>query len=266
MHYLSGEMPQGRIGIAYKALQAAASASAAHEDTLSIADVDRASSEIAGFRGGGSAARRTQALSTCFQAQRRRNSSSCFAFGGELRQGALAGAMVEAIAAAAGCRPPRCAARRCTREPGSRRSRRVASTEPTALGKIPARTVLARFRPCSLRPQPTLPRHCESFGAKRRSSGRWMARGSKCTRRRDEVRIYTRGLNEVTGAVPEIVETCASSSRTRADARRRGDRIRCVAAAASVSDHHAPLRPQAEGRSPARRACRSERSSSTACA
>src|SRR5271167_3987554 len=45
VHYLSGEIPQGRIGISHKALQAAAVNQAANEAmneaALSIAEVDR---------------------------------------------------------------------------------------------------------------------------------------------------------------------------------------------------------------------------------
>ena len=69
----------------------------------------------------------------------------------------------------------------------------------------------------------------------------------------DEVRIYTRGLNEVTDAVPEIVEAVRGISPRIAGARWRGDRIRRSGAAASVPDHHASLRPQAQ-----RRALRAE--------
>src|SRR5947207_2123412 len=39
-HYLSGEIPQGRIGIGYSTLQAAAASGAASAETLSLAEVD----------------------------------------------------------------------------------------------------------------------------------------------------------------------------------------------------------------------------------
>src|ERR1700722_14327938 len=57
--YLSGELPQGKIGIAYKALHAAAeSAQAANEEQLSIAEVDQSLTAIAALRGAGSTAAR----------------------------------------------------------------------------------------------------------------------------------------------------------------------------------------------------------------
>src|SRR5207248_1674911 len=46
-HYLSGEMPQGRIGIGYSTLQAAAASGAASAETLSLAEVDRSLAQIA---------------------------------------------------------------------------------------------------------------------------------------------------------------------------------------------------------------------------
>ena len=66
VHYLSGEITQGRIGIAYKALQAAAATEVVNEALLSIAEVDRSLANIAGIRGTGSAARRAQALHALF--------------------------------------------------------------------------------------------------------------------------------------------------------------------------------------------------------
>src|SRR5882757_4517105 len=61
VHYLSGEMPQGRIGVAYGALRAAAATEAANQDLLSIGDVDRTVAAIDGMRGAGSAAQRAAA-------------------------------------------------------------------------------------------------------------------------------------------------------------------------------------------------------------
>src|ERR1700688_3053000 len=53
--YLSGETSQGRIGIGYSSLQAAASKTAAGEKMLSIAEVNPCLAVIADIRGTGSA-------------------------------------------------------------------------------------------------------------------------------------------------------------------------------------------------------------------
>src|SRR5260221_6311215 len=106
VHYLSGEIPQGRIGIAYGALRAAAAAEAANEELLSIADVDRTLAAIDGIRGSGSAVRRAEALRALFsRATPAEQEFLLRLIVGELRQGALAGVMLEAIAAAVGVPP-----------------------------------------------------------------------------------------------------------------------------------------------------------------
>src|SRR5258707_3577445 len=66
VHYLSGEISQGRIGIAYKALRAAAAAGAADQEVLSIAEVDQSLAAIDAIRGAGSVAGRAEALRSLF--------------------------------------------------------------------------------------------------------------------------------------------------------------------------------------------------------
>jgi len=102
--YLSGDIAQGRIGITFKTLRAAADSDTAEgdEQPLSIGDVDRSLAAIAGMRGAGSAARRTEALQALFsRASNDQREFLARLVGGELRQGALIGIMLEAIAAAA---------------------------------------------------------------------------------------------------------------------------------------------------------------------
>ncbi len=102
VHYLSGEIPQGKIGVGYAAVRAAAATTASRRETLSILEVDRRLAELAAMRGGGSAARRAPALQELFaQATAPEQQFLLRLLIGELRQGALAGVMVDAIAAAA---------------------------------------------------------------------------------------------------------------------------------------------------------------------
>ena len=102
--YLAGETPQGRIGIGFVSLQAAAGASAtavtaASTETLAIGDIDRALTVIAAIRGSGSASRRDQALGALFsRATPREQRFLIQLLAGELRQGALTGVMLDAIA------------------------------------------------------------------------------------------------------------------------------------------------------------------------
>src|SRR5437016_4218058 len=99
VHYLSGELPQGRIGIGYASLRSAAASPPAATPTLSVAEVDALLSDVAGIRGSGSTANRATALAGLFsRATEAEQHFLLRLLTGELRQGALAGVMVEAIA------------------------------------------------------------------------------------------------------------------------------------------------------------------------
>jgi len=99
--FLSGEIRQGRIGIGYSTLRASVQI-AASEPRLQILEVDRVLADLAATRGTGSTARRSQTLSALFsQATVDEQEFVLRLLVGELRQGALAGVMIDAIALAA---------------------------------------------------------------------------------------------------------------------------------------------------------------------
>src|SRR5262249_3218869 len=101
VHYLSGEIRQGRIGIGYAALRKAASSNAAATANLSIAEVDSVLTELGAIRGAGSTASRASALARLFsRATEAEQHFLLRLLTGELRQGALEGVMVDAIASA----------------------------------------------------------------------------------------------------------------------------------------------------------------------
>ena len=62
VHYLSGETPQGRLGIGYSTLEPAGLAPAVADPSLSIGDVDATFALLPGIKGAGAAARRTELL------------------------------------------------------------------------------------------------------------------------------------------------------------------------------------------------------------
>jgi DNA ligase 1 len=204
--YLSGEIPQGRIGIGYAMLQAAATQSAADSATLSIAEVDGRLASIAALRGGGSAAHRTAALQNMFlQATLAEQEFLVRLLAGEIRQGALAGVMVEAIAAAA-------------QLPVSKVRR--AAMYAKSLGVIGRAALLDgapaldRFRLELFSPvSPMLAQTAADVGdALKILDGEvafeWKMDGARIQvhKAADEVRVYTRNLHDVTDAVPEIAE------------------------------------------------------------
>src|SRR5690348_8885289 len=103
VHYLSGDTRQGRSGIGYATLKSAIGESSARAATLSLIEVDRRLEEIAAMRGSGSSAQRAEALHALFSVSTVPEQEFLVRLlTGELRQGALAGVMIDAIAAAAG--------------------------------------------------------------------------------------------------------------------------------------------------------------------
>lgn len=211
VHYLSGELPQGRFGIGYAALRKAGETSGAAETaTLAIADVDRSLADVAAIRGSGSASRRAQALQDLFaRATPDEQEFLIRLLAGELRQGALEGVMVDAVAAAADI-PVEQIRRAAMYAKNLGAVARAALTEGAAS--------LAQFQLAPLSPiAPMLAQTAADVGEALEQLGgevafEWKMDGARIQLHKvgESVRIYTRSSNEVTAAVPEIVETVRS--------------------------------------------------------
>ncbi|HYS39759.1 MAG TPA: ATP-dependent DNA ligase, partial [Pseudonocardiaceae bacterium] len=99
--FLVGQPRQGRIGTGWRTLVKLATPPA-DEPTLTVADVDTALSELATLSGAGSAARRATLLTELLsRATKAEQDFLIRLLAGELRQGALEGVMVDAVARAA---------------------------------------------------------------------------------------------------------------------------------------------------------------------
>ncbi|HTT01463.1 MAG TPA: ATP-dependent DNA ligase [Steroidobacteraceae bacterium] len=211
--YLSGELPQGRIGLGYASLQSAASVTAANEAQLTVTQVDGRIETLAHIRGAGSSAARGAALHELFSlATRTEQKFLLRLLVGELRQGALAGVMVDAIAAASEL---------------SVASVRRAAMYAKSLGAVARAALLEgaaaldRFQLELFSPvAPMLAQTATDVAeALKELSGpvvfEWKMDGARIQvhKRAAEVRIYTRALNEVTAAVPEIVEVARTLPR-----------------------------------------------------
>lgn len=210
--YLSGETAQGRFGIGYAALRAAAQIGAA-EPSLTVTDVNRRLGDIAGQRGGGSATRRSYALRELLSlATTAEQDFLIRLIGGELRQGALGGVMVEAIAAAANV--PVADVRRAAMYTGLGSVARVALIE----GSVGLR----QFQLQTLSPlAPMLAQTAaDTDEALQELQGEvafeWKMDGARIQAHKsgEVIRIFTRGLNDVSGAIPEIVEALRSLAAT----------------------------------------------------
>jgi DNA ligase-1 len=202
--YLSGEIRQGRIGIGYATLAAQRGTPAA-DASLSLLDVDAALDQIAATTGKGSAASRSAQLHALFErATAAEQDFLIRLLVGELRQGALEGVMLDAIAAAAEL--PAADVRRAAMFTGSAGLvARIALTEGAA--------ALARFAIALQRPvQPMLATPAEDIAAAMAQLGtaaiEWKVDGARVQVHKAgaEVKVYTRNLNDVTASVPEIVE------------------------------------------------------------
>ena len=202
--YLSGYAPGGTIGVGWAAMRSLPDP--AVEPTLDVLEVQRSLEELRGATGPGSQARRKALVGELFG--RATAPEQTFLRGlilGELRQGALAGVMVEAVARAAEVPGPH--VRRAAMLAGDLGEvARAAMSEGTE--------GLQRFRLTVLRPvQPMLAQSAEDVGeALERVGGEaaveWKFDGARLQIHRagEEVRAFTRNLADVTDRIPEIVE------------------------------------------------------------
>jgi DNA ligase-1 len=201
---LSGVPRQGRVGVGYSTIYGVEHARA-EDPTLTVGDLDRALVVVSDVTGPGSAVRRKQILGDllgCATDEEARFVKQLLT--GELRQGALAGLMVDAIAEAA--EVSGALARRALMLSGDlTRTAEIALVE----GEEGLRDVGFELNRPIL---PMLASTAESVGeavaAFDRASVEWKLDGIRIQihRRRDEVRVYTRNLNEITDALPGIVD------------------------------------------------------------
>jgi DNA ligase-1 len=176
----------------------------AAEPILTVSDVDAAFERLKGLKGKGSAGQRAEQLKSLFsKATGPEQDFLLRLIVGELRQGALEGVMLEALALAAGLPPAEV--------------RRAA----TFAGGIPqvARAALqgGGLEQFSIRlMQPVLPmlaQPAEDVASALADLGtalfEWKLDGARVQVHKsgDEVRVYTRNLNDVTAAAPELVST-----------------------------------------------------------
>jgi DNA ligase-1 len=205
LRWLAGSLRQGRVGVAGALLRdALAAAPAAPEPSLTLVEVDAAFGRIAQARGAGSQAARRQLLAALLgrATEAERDFLSRLLFG-ELRQGALEGVLLDAVARASGVAGA-----------DLRRAAMVAGDlAPVAEAALASGADgLARFRLHLLEPvQPMLAQTADGVGDALARLGE-AALDAKLDGARvqvhrdgDEVRVFTRSLRDVTPAMPEVV-------------------------------------------------------------
>jgi ATP-dependent DNA ligase I len=201
--WLAGELPQGRIGLGPAAVRGALAAAppAPGDAGLTVADVHAAFDAIGAARGG-EKGRRLGAL-VARATEPERDFLARLALG-ELRQGALEGVLVEAVARAA--QLPATEVRRAVMMAGALPPVAAAALSEGAAG-------LARFRLRLLEPvQPMLASPAadvtEALAELGEAALEWKLDGARVQVHKDgdEVRVFSRTLRDVTPVVPEIVE------------------------------------------------------------
>jgi DNA ligase-1 len=206
--FLAGMPRQGRVGVGYSTVYGI-DRPRASDPTLTIVELDRVIAEVQETTGGGSAAKRKQILGELLD--RATEQEADFVrrlLTGELRQGALAGVMIDAVAKAAGVSGE--LARRALMLSGD-----LTRTAEVAMGsgEEGLREVgFELFRPILPMLASTAESVEEAMQSFDRASVEWKLDGIRIQihRRGDDVRIYTRNLNEITETLPGIVEAVRS--------------------------------------------------------
>ncbi len=202
--FLTGAPTQGRIGVGWRTLSELR-ANPAEAPRLTVGEVDSTLGELAATTGSGSARLRSELLRSLLSRATAEEQDFLFRLlTGELRQGALEGVMVEAIAAAADV--PAAAVRRAFMLSG-----RLPDTAHAAMAGGTA--ALAAFRIEVGRPlRPMLASPAESLADATAELGsvsvEYKLDGARIQvhRRGDEVHVYTRTLREVTAHVAELAD------------------------------------------------------------
>ena len=233
--YLSGELPQGTVGVGWAALRDLPAPAASRRRSSCSRSMRRSTrlQAISGRGLAGSSAKRARRRSSS-RATEPEQRLLAGLFLGELRQGALEGVMTDAVAKAADV--PAAAVRRAAMLAGdlsTRRGGRRCARASTVSGASGSRRC-GRSRRCSPRPPTTCPARSSGSVA---ASVEWKLDGARIQVHRagDEVRVFTRNLADITERVPEIVEAVRALAVLGDRARRRGDRAPRRTAARSRS-------------------------------
>ncbi len=206
--FLVGETPLGRVGVGWATISDVRP-DPADDATLSVRDMAAAIEQLAATSGQGSSGERRRILRDVLERATASEQRLVFGIiGGELRQGALDGVMAAAVARAADVAPR-----------DVQRAAMMAGSLPIAAraaldGGAPA---LAAIELSPLRPvQPMLASPATDVAAAMDAIGEasveWKLDGARIQahRRGDEVRLFTRNLNDVTDRLGGVVDLVRS--------------------------------------------------------
>jgi DNA ligase-1 len=202
--YLAGELRQRQTGVGYASLRDPAVP--AVEATLTVAAVDAAIAEISLVAGAGSQARRRGLVGALFGAATADEQRLLIGlFGGELRQGAQAGLLGDAIAKAA--EVPVAAVRRALLLSGDLKRVAVAALTggAPALAEMRLR-VGTPLSPMLAQSAPDVSAALLATGAPATVDVKLDGIRIQVHRSGDEVAVFTRSLDDITPRMPEVVD------------------------------------------------------------
>ncbi|HWN43218.1 MAG TPA: ATP-dependent DNA ligase [Thermoanaerobaculia bacterium] len=207
--YLSGTVPQNKLGLGWATIQGAMPDASAESASVELAAVNAALDLIARTTGKGSAEVRQRLLRDLLSrltVEEQRFLGDLIV--GELRQGALEGLVVEAIAHAAG--RPAAEVRRALMIAGTLPSvaRAALSGDETGLSAL----AVQLFRPVLPMLAGSAEDVLEALTELGEAALEYKLDGVRIQIHKsgDQVSVYSRRLNEVTAAVPEVVELVRS--------------------------------------------------------
>ena len=207
--YLSGELPHGKIGLGYAAVMEVQPAPV-EASTLTLAELDSALTQIKATSGKGSKAIKQELLTSVLHAATTDEDDFLRRLLlGNLRQGALAGVMVEAVSAAAELPAPlvRRAAMMTGDLPHVAHQAMVGGADALAEFGL---TLFTAVQPMLAQTASSVESALDKFGEP--AAIEWKVDGARVQvhREGDHVRVFTRNLRDITTAVPDVVRAVQS--------------------------------------------------------
>ena len=207
--YLAGEIPQGRVGVGPAQVEALRGLAPVDRGQLTLGDLDRTFDALLAVKGAGAQAKRRSLLQRLFeQATREEQGFLARLVLGELRQGAVEGLVMEAVAQASAL------------DPGLVRRALMLSGDPARVTRTAFDSGAAGLRAIGLELfRPILPMLAQPAEDLDDALARlavpdleFKLDGARVQvhKRGEEVRVYSRQGHEVTTAVPEIPELIAT--------------------------------------------------------
>jgi DNA ligase-1 len=198
---LVGEPRQGRLGIGWVTMSNL-QVSPADESSLTIHDVDVALTRVAAIEGSGSQSERVRVMTAMWSAATEPEQNHLYrVLTGELRQGANEGVVADAVAKAAG--QPIAAVRRAAMVLGDLGA--AAHLALTGRSLDVGLTPLTAVQPMLAGSSTSVTDAIADIGE---ASVEWKLDGIRVQahKRGDDVRLFSRGLNDITAGLPSVVE------------------------------------------------------------